>query len=129
MKDLVRARKRSPGGRQEPEPVKAESDGGSGRINPTLSVAAIAEAQNALDAAHASGDYHHQSLADLIRAALRAYSTGLSLTRERRDGRRKRHTVEVSGDLLEQYQKLPSRSRGVIIERALLTLLARGLGS
>ncbi len=130
MKDLVRARRRAPGGRQEPEPVEAESDGSrGGRINPTLSLAAIAEAQNALDAAHASGDYHHQSLADLIRAALRAYSTGLALTRQSRDGRRRRHTVELPGDLIEQYRKLPSRSRGVIIERALLSLLARGLDS
>ena len=86
----------------------------------------IAEARNALESAHTSGDYRFQSVGDLIRAALRAYSGGLRLTQQARSGRKKRHTVELPPELLEQYERLPSRSRGVIIERALLSFLAQG---
>lgn len=102
-------------------------DASSGqRINPTVSTAVIAEAQNALEAARTSGDYRFQSVGDLIRAALRAYAGGLQLTQQARSGRKKRHTVELPPELLEQYERLPSRSRGVIIERALLSFLAQG---
>ena len=96
------------------------------RISPTVSTAAIAEAENALEAAHTSGDYRFQSVGDLLRAALQAYATGLSLTQQAKSGARKRHTVELSPDLMEHYRKLPSRSRGKIIERALLSMLAQG---
>ena len=94
-----------------------------------MSTAAIAEAQNAVAAAQASGDYRHQSVADLIRGALRAYWSGMPLSQPARSGRKKRHTVQVPADLFARYNKLPSRSRGVIIERALLSYLARGLES
>ncbi len=130
MKDLVSARRRPQDGGGEPPSRRTAGGGGGGgdghRISPTLSTAAIAAAQNAVEAAHASGDYRHQSVADLIRGALRAYWSGMPLSQPARSGRQKRHTVELPGDLFEQYEKLPSRSRGVIIERALLSLLARG---
>ena len=92
-----------------------------------MSAAAVAEARNGLEAAHAAGDYRYQSVADLIRAAVRAYADGLPLSQQARSGRKKRHTVELPAELCAQYDKLPSRSRGVIIERALLSFLARGL--
>lgn len=136
MRDLISSRKstkrraRETAAEREPPAVA----GGAGsedsrRINPTVSVAAVAEAQNALEAAQASGDYRHQSVADVIRAALSAYAAGLALTQQARGGRKKRHTIELPADLFEQYQHLPSRSRGVIIERAVLSFLARGFGS
>lgn len=96
------------------------------RISPTVSTAVIAEARNALEAAHTSGDYRYQSIADLIRAAFRAYSDGLRLTQQARNGRKKRHTVELPPELLARYEALPNRSRGLIIERALLSFMARG---
>lgn len=132
MKDLIAARRPSSDvGKKDESRRGATSASGSGgqRINPTVSAAAIALAQNALEAAHASGDYRLQSIADLIREALRAYAAGLPLSQQAKSGRNKRHTVELPKDLFNQYQSLPSRSRGVIIERALLSFLARGFGS
>ncbi len=128
MKDMIRSRRLSY------EPVAEESAGtrrgvrvnGGRRVNPTLSARALIEARNALDAAHTSGDYRHQSVGDLIRAALGAYSCGLRLSEQVRHGLKKRHTVELTGEIIEVYEKLPARSRGVIIERALLSFLARG---
>ena len=108
----------------KPKPVGAKPR----RINPTVSAAVIAEAQNALEAAQTSGDYRYQSVGDLIRAALEAYSDGLRLTQQARSGRKKRHTVELPPELFEQYMRLPSRSRGVIVERALLSFLVKGYG-
>ncbi len=139
MKDLIRRRRLSydlavetepespPADPRPPRTRSPQSGGSAHRVNPTLSAAALAEAQNALAAAHASGDYRHQSVADLLRAALQSYDSGLRLTRQARSGPTKRHTVELPAQLLESYRELPSRSRGVIIERALLSLLARGL--
>ena len=133
MKDLISKRKRSDSAGEKHVSLRrpAGDSGGTGcrRVSPTVSAAAIAEAQNALEAAQASGDYRLQSVADLIRAALGAYADGLTLTQQARGGRTKRHTVELPEELFEGYAKLPSRSRGVIIERALLSFLARGLGS
>ncbi len=129
MKELIRGRRLSYDHVEEVEAPRVESRprGAAGRrINPTMSAAAIAQAQNALEAAYTAGDYRYQSVGDLIRAALRAYGKGLRLTEGMRSGRRKRHTVELPAELFEEYQKLPSRSRGVILERALLSLLARG---
>ncbi|MCP3957418.1 MAG: hypothetical protein GY719_06165 [bacterium] len=113
---------------EAPPPQSRPGAGASAgqRINPTVSAAVIAEARNALDAAHTSGDYRFQSVGDLIRAALRAHAEGLRLTQQARGGRKKRHTVELPAELLGHYEALPSRSRGVIIERALLSFLAQG---
>ena len=133
MKDLMYRRRLEYGvDDREPEPPpppparRPPAGSGGQRVSPTVSAAAIAEAQNALDAAHTSGDYRFQSVADLLRAALRAHAEGLRLTQQVKSGRRKRHTVELPTELLEHYGSLPSRSRGVIVERALLTFLARG---
>ncbi len=133
MKDLIRGRRLSYDLDEEAQLARARrrppaTQTAGQRISPTVSAAAIAEAQNALEAAHAAGDYRHQSVGDLIREALGAYGNGLRLSQQARSGRKKRHTVELSPELLERYRELPSRSRGVILERALLSLLARGLG-
>ncbi len=128
MRDLVRSRRLSYAADAE-EPARGgrrSSESSGRRINPTLSTRALSEARNALEAAHASGDYRHQSVGDLIRAALGAYGSGLRLTEQARRGRKKRHTVELPVEIIEVYENLPARSRGVIIERALLSLLARG---
>ncbi len=133
MKDLISTRRRPDNAGEKHVSVRstAVASGGAGsrRVSPTVSADAIAQAQNALEAAQASGDYRHQSVADLVRAALRAYADGLALTQQATGGRSKRHTVELPEDLFALYVKLPSRSRGVIIERALLSFLARGFGS
>ncbi len=132
MKDLMKRRRpdRDAGERepQPPPPPKSSSIVSAGRrINPALSTTAIAEARNALAAAQTSGDYRYQSVADLIRAALVAHAGGLRLTQQARSGKKKRHTVELPAELAEHYGSLPRLSRGVIIERALLSFLARGL--
>ncbi len=132
MKDLMRRRRLTYDGDGEPgeappSPTQIRPAGSAGRrINPTVSTAVIAEARNALEAAHTSGDYRYQSVGDLIRAAFRAYGDGLRLTLQARPGSRKRHTVELPAELFERYQGLPSRSRGLILERALLAFLAQG---
>lgn len=131
MKDLVRRRRldQDAEGREPAQPTPSKPsviDGEPHRINPTVSAAVIAEAQNALEAAHTSGDYRYQSVGDLIRSALEAYGEGLRLTQQARGGRKKRHTVELPHKLYAQYLRLPSRSRGVIVERALLSFLAHG---
>lgn len=129
MKDLIRRRKPAGGDtRKKPPTGSPGPEVAKSRINPTVSADAIAEAQNALDAAHTTGDYRYQSIGDVIRAALAAYATGLDLVQQAKSGRKKRHTVELSPELFAHYQKLPSRSRGVIVERALLSFLAQGLG-
>ncbi len=111
-----------------PSPRRGGPNGSAGRrINPALSTAAIAEARNALAAAQTSGDYRYQSVADLVRAALGAHAGGLRLTQQARNGKKKRHTVELPAELAEHYGSLPRLGRGVIIERALLSFLARGL--
>lgn len=133
MKDLVNRRRLATGAvdadsdeRPPPRaPHRPRGVAGS-RINPTVSAAAVTEAQNALASAHTSGDYRYESIGDLIRAALRAYGDGLLLTQQPRNGRKKRHTVELPAELFERYEGLPRRSRGVIIERALLSFLAQG---
>ena len=48
------------------------------------------------------------------------------LTQQARSRRKKRHSVALPPDSFEQYERLPSRSRGVFIERALLSFLAQG---
>ena len=148
MKDLVKRRRRTrdrgasegPGEPADSSPgrpralgaePRADGDGQTSRsvgcrINPTVSTAVIAEARNALEAAHTSGDYRYQSIGDLIRAALLAYSAGLQLTQQARGGRKKRHTVELQGELVKRYKALPNRSRGEILERALISFLAQG---
>ncbi len=130
MKDLMKRRRpaRDAGEDEKPLPRARRDPGGSAgrRINPTVSAAVIAEARNALEAAQASGDYRYQSVADLIRAAFRAYGEGLRPTQQARGGRKKRHTVELPPELVERYERLPSRSRGVIIERALASFLVQG---
>ena len=140
MKDLMKRRRpdRDAGERepQPPPPTNSSSIASAGRrsiasagrrINPALSTTAIAEARNALAAAQTSGDYRYQSVADLLRAALGAHAGGLRLTQQARNGKKKRQTVELPAKLAEHYGTLPRLSRGVIIERALLSLLARGL--
>ncbi len=131
MKDLVRRRRLDHDAeRGDPVPQARPSvvAGKPHRVNPTVSAAVIAEAQNALEAAHTSGDYRYQSVSDLIRSALEAYGDGLRLTQQARSGRKKRHTIELPPELFEQYLRLPSRSRGVIVERALLSFLVKGYG-
>ncbi len=130
MKELIKGRRLSYDLGEEVVAPRVESPPHSAagrRVNPTLSAAAVAQAQEGRGAAYTAGDCRYQSVADLIRAALRAYGKGLRLTQRARSGRKKRHTVELPAELFEEYRKLPSRSRGVIVERALLSLLARGL--
>ncbi len=99
------------------------------RINPSLSVAASSQAQNAVSAAKTSGDYRFQSVSDVVRAALERYFAGsLSLTQQAKPGPKKRQTVQLSAEMMAEYQKLPTRSRGEIVERALLTFLGGGFG-
>ncbi len=128
MKDLVARRRLAYEVGEEDRPRAPARRGAPAgqRVSPTVSASAIAEARNAVDAAHTGGDYRYQSVGDLIRAALRAYGEGMRLTQQTKGGRKTRHTVALAPELLERYLSLPSRSRGLIVERALLSFLAQG---
>ncbi len=129
MKDLLRSRRLSYDiESDEAARVVGRSVGSVGRrVNPSLSASALSAARNALDAAHVVGDYRHKSIGDLIREALLAYGSGLRLTEQSRGGPKQRHTVKLSSEIYAEYEKIPNRMRGEIIERALLSLLAGGL--
>jgi len=79
--------------------------------------------QNMLRSAHTAQDFTYASLADFIRAALRAYKDGMTLTELDQGGPKIETTLRVDRDLWLFYKSLPGRMRSKILERAIRTFM------
>ena len=79
--------------------------------------------QNMIRSAHTAQDFTYTSLADFIRAALRAYKAGMVLTELDQNGPKIETSLRVERDLWLFYKSLPGRMRSKILERAIRTFM------
>jgi hypothetical protein len=79
--------------------------------------------QNMLFTAHAAQDFTYVSVADLVRAALQAYSDGMPLTELAQKGEKINTTIRVDEGLKTFYQNLPDRLKSKLVERAIRTFI------
>ena len=79
--------------------------------------------QNMIRSAHTAQDFTYTSLADFIRAALRAYKAGMVLTELDQNGHKTETSLRVERDLWLFYKSLPGRMRSKILERAIRTFM------
>jgi hypothetical protein len=79
--------------------------------------------QNMIRSAHTAQDFTYTSLADFIRAALRAYKDGMVLTELDQNGSKMETSLRVERDLWLFYKSLPGRMRSKILERAIRTFM------
>ena len=79
--------------------------------------------QNMIRSAHTAQDFTYTSLADFIRAALRAYKDGMVLTELDQNGPKMETSLRVERDLWLFYKSLPGRMRSKILERAIRTFM------
>jgi hypothetical protein len=79
--------------------------------------------QNMIRSAHTAQDFTYTSLADFIRAALRAYKDGMGLTELDQNGPKMETSLRVERDLWLFYKSLPGRMRSKILERAIRTFM------
>ena len=79
--------------------------------------------QNIIESAHITQDFTFVSPSDFIRAALRAYRTGMALTELSTDGAKRETKLRVDDELYHFYQSLPKGVRSKLLERALRTLI------
>jgi hypothetical protein len=79
--------------------------------------------QNMIRSAHTAQDFTYTSLADFIRAALRAYKAGMVLTELDQNGPKTETSLRVERDLWLFYKSLPGRMRSKILERAIRTFM------
>ena len=79
--------------------------------------------QNMVRSAHTAQDFTYTSLADFIRAALRAYKDGMVLTELDQNGPKMETSLRVERDLWLFYKSLPGRMRSKILERAIRTFM------
>ena len=79
--------------------------------------------QNMIRSAHSAQDFTYPSLADFIRAALRAYKAGMFLTELDQNGPKTETSLRVERDLWLFYKSLPGRMRSKILERAIRTFM------
>jgi hypothetical protein len=79
--------------------------------------------QNMIRASHTAQDFTYPSLADFIRAALRAYKDGMALTELDRRGIKMETSLRVDRELWLFYKAMPSRMRSKILERAIRTFM------
>ncbi len=79
--------------------------------------------QNMIRSAHTAQDFTYTSLADFIRAALRAYKDGMVLTELDQNGPKMETSLRVARDLWLFYKSLPGRMRSKILERAIRTFM------
>ena len=96
-------------------------------IGVRISAVAYMQTQEALLSSHTAGDYAHATLPDVLRAALRAFFRDRELTAAPLSGPKKKTTIALDDDLKRNYDLLPPRKRGEILERALLSYLKNGL--
>jgi uncharacterized protein (DUF4415 family) len=79
--------------------------------------------QNMILSSHTAQDFTYTSIADFIRAALRAYKDGMVLTELDRNGPKTETSIRVDQDLWLFYKSLPRRMRTKILERAIRTFM------
>jgi hypothetical protein len=79
--------------------------------------------QNMIRSSHTAQDFTYTSLADFIRAALRAYKEGMVLTELGQNGPKLETSLRVDRDLWRFYKALPGRMRSKILERAIRTFM------
>jgi hypothetical protein len=79
--------------------------------------------QNMISSSHTAQDFTYTSIADFIRAALRAYKDGLALTELDHNGPKTETSLRVDQDLWLFYKSLPRRMRAKILERAIRTFM------
>jgi len=79
--------------------------------------------QNMIRSAHTAQDFTYTSLADFIRAALRAYKDGMVLTELDQSGHKMETSLRVERDLWLFYKSLPGRMRSKILERVVRTFM------
>jgi hypothetical protein len=79
--------------------------------------------QNMIRSAHTAQDFTYTSLADFIRAALRAYKDGMVLTELDQSGHKMETSLRVERDLWLFYKSLPGRMRSKILERVIRTFM------
>jgi hypothetical protein len=72
---------------------------------------------------HTAHDFTYASLADFIRAALKAYKDGMVLTELDRGGPKLETSLRVDRELWLFYKALPSRLRAKILERVIRTFM------
>jgi uncharacterized protein (DUF4415 family) len=79
--------------------------------------------QNMVLSSHTAQDFTYTSIADFIRAALRAHKDGMILTELDRNGPKTETSIRVDQDLWLFYKSLPRRMRTKILERAIRTFM------
>ena len=79
--------------------------------------------QNMIRSSHTAHDFTFASLADFIRAALKAYKDGMVLTELDRGGPKLETSLRVDRELWLFYKALPSRLRAKILERVIRTFM------
>lgn len=79
--------------------------------------------QAMIDGAHASNDFTHTSVADVLRAALVAYQEGIELTELDEPGEKRNISLRVTKSQYEFYQSWPKRLRRKLLERAVRSFL------
>jgi hypothetical protein len=72
---------------------------------------------------HTAQDFTYPSLADFIRAALKACKDGMVLTEQDQDGPELETSLRVDRELWIFYKSLPSRLRAKILERVIRTFM------
>jgi hypothetical protein len=80
--------------------------------------------QNMITSAHTSNDFTYTSVADVIRAALKAYKDGMELTELDEPGSKKQTSIRINTELYEFYKTWPSQLRTKILERVIRTFLS-----
>ena len=85
--------------------------------------------QNMIRSAHTAQDFTYTSLADFIRAALRAHKDGMILTELDQNGPKVETSLRVERDLWLFYKSLPGRMRSKILERAIRTFMQQSTGA
>ena len=79
--------------------------------------------QNMIRSAHTAQDFTYTSMADFIRAALRAYKDGMVLTELEHKGPKTETSLRMDRDLWLFYKSLPGRMRAKILERVIRTFM------
>ncbi len=79
--------------------------------------------QNKIKALHTGNDFTYTSVTALIRAALKAYQSGMELTELEQPGKKKQTSIRVDDSLYKFYKSLPNQLRTKILEKAIRTFI------